>query len=419
MDEDRKNGQETDWVDELLQEVAQENADAESEPQAPPEEPQAAPPPPPAQPPEQPRRAAKSPAPKRRRPKRVRVRRVGITYSIIYIAVVLALCGAATIFCMRAAADVLAISQPDVAVEIEIPEGTDVEELSHILKDAGVIQYPWMFQLVAQYEGIGEIASGTFVVNRNMGYTSLMNAVEKGNAPRETVTVTIPEGLNINEIAEILEENGVCSATVFTRAVGNTDFSYDFVSEIPDDDQIYYHLEGYLFPDTYEFYTGDSALNVISRMMSNFQSKISEVSAQINASGMSLHEVITLASIIQAEAPDAENMAMVSSVYHNRLNNPAEFPRMESDPTRNYANEVVLSDSSVASQQRADAYNTYTSEGLPPGPINNPGMDAINAALNPAESSYYYFCSDLNTREFFYAETLAEHEQNLYRAHLR
>lgn len=414
MDEDKKKGQETDWVDDLLKEVAKEQ-EAEKAP-----EPPSPPPPPPKQSaPSEPVQKKTPKAPKKRRPKRVRVHRVGITYSILYIVVALVLCGAATIFCLKAAADVLAINQPDMAVEVEVPEDTDLEELSQIFKDAGVIQYPWMFQIVAKYEGMGEIASGTFVVNRNMGYTALMDAVEKSEQPRETVTVTIPEGLTINEIAALLEENNVCSASDFVKGVNGTDFGFDFEEEIPQDDNIYYSLEGYLFPDTYEFYTGDSALNVINRLMSNFETKIADVRAQIQQSGMSLHEVLTLASIIQAEAPDEENMALVSSVYHNRLNNPSEFPKMESDPTRNYANEVVLENNNTTSQKMADEYNTYVSEGLPPGPINNPGMAAIQAALNPAESNYYFFCSNLKTRQFYYAETLAEHEQNLIKANLK
>ena len=419
MDEDKKREQETDWVDQLLQDVARE---VEEEEPAPGPEIPADPEPAPSPPPPQKPRSRPEPPPKKqkkRRPKRVRVRRVGVAYSLIYIAAALVLCGAATVFCLRAAADVLAINQPDMAVEIEVPEGTDLEEYSHILKDAGVIKFPWMFQIVAQYEGMGEIASGTFVVNRNMGYTSLMDAVEQSDQPRQTVTVTIPEGLTINEIADLMEENGVCSASDFIRDVNATDFGYDFEEEISQDENIYYSLEGYLFPDTYEFYTNDSALNVINRLMSNFESKIEGVRAQIEQSGMSLHEVLTLASMIQAEAPDEENMALVSSVYHNRLNNAAEFPRLECDPTRNYANEVVADSAAAGSQQAADAYNTYVSEGLPPGPINNPGMAAINAALNPAESNYYFFCSNLKTRQFYYAETLAEHEQNLTRAHLR
>ncbi len=219
---------------------------------------------------------------------------------------------------------------------------------------------------MAKYEGMGEIASGTFVVNRNMGYTSLMDAVEQSDQPRQTVTVTIPEGLTINEIADLMEENGVCSASDFIRDVNATDFGYDFEEEIPQDENIYYSLEGYLFPDTYEFYTDDSALNVINRLMSNFESKIESVRAQIEQSGMSLHEVLTLASIIQAEAPDEENMALVSSVYHNRLNNAAEFPRLECDPTRNYANEVVADSAAAGSQQAADAYNTYVIRAWPP-----------------------------------------------------
>ena len=369
--------------------------------------------------------AARSPRtpdkqPRRSRRKRTRVRRVGYVNTIIYIVATLAICVVASIFCLRAAADVLAVSRPDKAVEVEIPEGTDTAALAQIYKEAGLIEFPWMFELVAQYEGMGTIEPGSYVLNTNMGYTSLMNAVEKSSQPRETVNVTIPEGYTLSEIADLMEENNVCSASDFMHAVENTEFDYDFVGEIPDDDLIYHRLEGYLFPDTYEFYTNENALNVVNRLLSNFDRRITaEIRSMIEAQGMTLHEVLTLASIIQAEAPDEENMALVSSVYHNRLDNPSEFPLLQADPTRNYADEEIAVSVGIDGQRIINAYNTYEGEGLPPGPINNPGMAAILAAISPAETNYYYFCSDLRTREFFYAETLEEHEQNLVRANLR
>ena len=134
---------------------------------------------------------------------------------------------------------------------------------------------------------------------------------------------------------------------------------------------------------------------------------------------MSLHELLTLASIIQAEAPNVEEMARVSSVYHNRLNNSSVFPKLQADPTRDYANEIILENLGDRLSSIALEYNTYESDSLPPGPINNPGIDAILAALAPADTPYYYFCTNLQTGEFYYAETLEEHNQNVYKAGLR
>jgi UPF0755 protein len=131
--------------------------------------------------------------------------------------------------------------------------------------------------------------------------------------------------------------------------------------------------------------------------------------------GLTQHQTITLASIIQAEASgDPDNMRLVSSVYWNRLNDTENFPKLQSDPTRNYANSVILmKGKSLTYQKKASAYNTYECDGLPAGPICNPGMDAIEAALQPESTAYYYFCSNTRTGEFYYAETLQQHDQNV------
>ena len=150
----------------------------------------------------------------------------------------------------------------------------------------------------------------------------------------------------------------------------------------------------------------------------NFDSKISaDVKDLMTKQGMDLHELLTIASIVQAEAPNVEEMKKVASVYLNRLNDPATFPRLDADPTRDYATEQILGNQ--GSQEIADAYNTYVGNGLPPGPINNPGLDAIMAVLQPEDTSYYFFGTDLRTGEFYYAETLEEHNQNVQKAGLR
>ncbi len=352
------------------------------------------------------------------RRKRKKVRRKGKIYSIVYILVVLAVCAVISYFCISAINDVLAVTKPDKAIEIVIPEGATTKEISNILHDEGLIKYPWIFEKISGYENYdGKYAEGEHVLNTNMGYTIMMRTMQKSNQ-RETVTVTIPEGLPLNKVARILSENGVCEAADFMSKVNSTDFGFDFEQQIPDDSRIFYKMEGYLFPDTYEFYKGDSPLNVIRKMLVNFDSKISaDVKDLMTKQGMDLHELLTIASIVQAEAPNVEEMKKVASVYLNRLNDPATFPRLDADPTRDYATEQILGNQ--GSQEIADAYNTYVGNGLPPGPINNPGLDAIMAVLQPEDTSYYFFCTDLRTGEFYYAETLEEHNQNVQKAGLR
>ncbi len=439
MDQQNNN---KDWVDELLDDIRSEQ-EAESAAHA---DPPAEEPPtgtfiaqstPPAQKPTVPRKKTATPSkgtssvkqasrpmntntPKSHKRKKKKTVRVGIGQSILYVAISLAVCAVAAVFCLRAVGDVLAVSRPDKAVQVTIPADATAKEIGEIFKENGLIEYPWMFAIVAKYENMGEVAEGTYVLNTNMGYTSLMHAIEKSEQPAKTVTVTIPEGLTLSQVAALMEENNVCSANDFLNSLENTDFDYAFIDDIPNDPLLFRKLEGYLFPDTYEFYENDNALNVIQKMMDNFTRKVTNsMIAQAEEQGMTLHELLTLASIIQAEAPDEENMVLVSSVYHNRLNNPSEYPKLQADPTRKYASEEIESELGIEGQKIADAYNTYEGNGLPPGPINNPGLAAINAALNPAETNYYYFCSNLKTKQFYYAETLAEHEQNLAKANLK
>ena len=133
----------------------------------------------------------------------------------------------------------------------------------------------------------------------------------------------------------------------------------------------------------------------------------------MEAMNMTLDEVITLASIVQAEAPTISSMRMVSSVFHNRMNNSMTFPKLESDPTRVYAEDVIAPNLSIKNEIMCNAYNTYIQNGLPPGAINNPGKDAITAVLRPDDTQYYFFCANVQTGEIFYAQDNAGHEENL------
>lgn len=350
----------------------------------------------------------------RRVPKRVYHR--GWGFSLLYTAVTLLVCVFIAVMFLRVFNDVLAFITDNRAVTITIDADDTVDDVAEKLKDAGLIKYDWLFSYVAKFEGsTGPYQEGDHTLNDNMNYMQLLSEIEVQQAARETVWVTFTEGMNVDQMADLLEENGVCDADDFQEAVmADTDYGYDFEAEMSRSSDIYYPLEGYLFPDTYEFYTNETPANVINRMLQNFQNKIDTVQDQMAEMGLTQHQTITLASLIQAEASgDPDNMRMVSSVYWNRLNDPENFPMLQCDPTRNYANMTILmAGQSSTYQRKAAAYDTYQCTGLPAGPICNPGMDAILAALSPESTAYYYFISD-SDGNFYYAETLEQHEANI------
>lgn len=232
-----------------------------------------------------------------------------------------------------------------------------------------------------------------------------------------TVNVTFPEGTNLMGVAALLEKNRVCSASeVLEAAKGNLFDSYDFIAAITNPTSRYYKLEGYLFPDTYNFYRGDSAKNALKRMLDAMQTKMDNLKTQAAAAGMSVDQLLTLASLIQAEAANAADMYQVSSVLHNRLNNGAAngTPKLQCDSTSFYPYRTKTE----APAGFDSTYDTYTITGLPAGPICNPGMTAIDAALHPTATSYYYFCHSKDGTAY-YAATYEEHQQNLILAGLQ
>lgn len=215
------------------------------------------------------------------------------------------------------------------------------------------------------------------------------------------VTVTIPEGYSFMQIARLLEQKGVCSAADFYN-VCQTYTPQSF--SIPISDDRCFRMEGYLFPDTYRFYLNDNPRNVLVRMLNNFRAKVGDIS----------DETLILASIIEREARSDTHMKLVSSVFHNRLNNRSEFLYLNADPTRDYVNKYITDNPLVSNQSKyAPLYNTCGKRiGLPVGPICCPGLQAIRAAQNPAESPYYYFFYGKDY-DNHYSVTLEEHEQKM------
>ncbi|MCR4614894.1 MAG: endolytic transglycosylase MltG [Clostridiales bacterium] len=261
------------------------------------------------------------------------------------------------------------------------------------------------------------IAALVMVIKFSLNFIRERVQPEQTVPVRTTVSVTFPEGFTVYDIAKRLEENHVCNASDFILAVNDGENLGVFEQDIANAEDRAFKLEGYLFPDTYEFYRNSMPQAVVEKFLKNTQSKITDdLRRQAEEQGMTMDEVLTLASIIQREASHAENMGKVSSVFRNRLKS-ASFPKLQSDSTTFYINNSVkpcFDDT----EKYSKLYDTYKCKGLPAGAICNPGMDAIKAALEPEKTNYYYFVSD-NDNNYYYAETYAQHKKNCASAGLQ
>lgn len=320
--------------------------------------------------------------------------------------------------------------------DIVIDSTMNVDDIAETLHENGIIEMPWLFKMYINMKDEAEgFLDGEYTVNSTMSYSNIITLLKTVRQYTNTVTVMIPEGYNAQQIGQLLEENLVCRADDFEKYYRSKLEKYDFEEQITVTENRFYALEGYLFPDTYEFYviddlpdkpsmdTSQYAKQAAEKMYSNFQNKITKkMYARAKELGMTFDEVVTLASIIQKEGTNEENMANISSVFHNRLENMYEYPHLQSDTTDNYIEDVIrpnIPSSSLALYENViTAYDTYTCEGLPAGPICSPGLEAINAALYPAETDYYYFLSS-SDGVFYYASTVEKHEQNIIDAALR
>lgn len=251
----------------------------------------------------------------------------------------------------------------------------------------------------------------------NRGSTPLVDIDEETEPTKSlTVTVTFPEGLTLVQIAEKLEENEVCDAKSFIELTNDYSYvsslGYSFIQGINNHEERAFILEGYIFPDTYEFYRGESEEKALSRFLDNTERKLTaDYQKRAEELGYSLDEIITLASIVQKESYTDESVKNVASVLHNRLKSPS-FPKLQCDVTIHYVNDYITNSPYITSDEDfAERYSTYKCEGLPIGAICNPGLEAIEAALYPAETSYYYFVTDSDWN-YYYAETYAQHKKN-------
>ena len=346
----------------------------------------------------------------------------GCIRGIIYAVLVLGISGTLAYFAITGGIDMVGLTKSSALVDVEIPRGASTEQIADILKEKGLIDQPLIFRLYSKLtKADGGYRPGMFTLSANMGYGSMIDVMQS-TKPRDIIKVTIPEGSRMMDIAKIMEAKGVCSTEDFYAAVNKNDYSdYDFIAAIPteaDGEQYanrFYKLEGYLFPDTYEFYTNSSADTVVRKLLNTFSADNrvdTPIRAAIKAKGMTIDEVIIMASLLEGEANNPTDMARVARVLYNRLAASTEYPRLECDSTQDYVRSIAQLDDGTEALNKA--YDTYQRRGLPVGPINNPGMNAIEAALNPSEEEEimdcYFFATDLKTGVTYYSKTLKEHE---------
>lgn len=289
---------------------------------------------------------------------------------------------------------------------VDIRSGMGTAQIAEELENSGAINNAFMFRLYSKLAGKdGTYKYGVYTFKNELGYKELASMLQTDGAKAETVRVTVPEGSKVDDIIKLLETNNICSRQDFRNAVLNNSFDdFDFVAAIPKD-KVYYQFEGYLFPDTYEFYCyedkAECAKLAIRRMLENTAEKLTDsVRKRAEEMGRSVHEVLTMASIIELEASSApEEMANVSAVFYNRLSwDEPHF--LGSSPTADYP-------------YGDGRYDTNRNEGLPPGPLCAPSAKAIEAAVNPTENftaTYFVTDSEMN---FYYNNTLAAHNKTI------
>lgn len=344
--------------------------------------------------------------------------RSGCLGGIMYF--VFILCVSVVLACVAwmAASDALALNKDNFSAVVSLPMSifdsetvdtydengrkTGTERVTHAdisyvadeLKSAGLIEYKWLFELFCKISHADtKVDPGEYELESSFDYRALVKNMQSGSGATVTITVVIPEGFTMHQIFKRLEENKVCTYDELMDAAANYNYNYDFLDGIDQGDPT--RLEGFLFPDTYEFYVGMQASSAINKLLENFHYRITDdMLTRMQNMGLDIRSVVNIASLIEREAANDNERGTIASVIYNRLaaNMPLGIdasilyihPDHEGSPTA----DMLAEDS---------PYNTRLYQGLPPTPIANPGLASIEAVLSPESTNYYYYALDTAT----------------------
>lgn len=302
-------------------------------------------------------------------------------------------------------------SNSDTKKIVNIEEGT-INDIAKTLKDNNLIKNVSIFKVYIKLTNKSNLKAGIYELSENMGVEKIVKILEEGTKynPNE-ISITFKEGINIRKIATLISENTNNSYDDVIKKASDETFidtlinKYWFLTEDIKNKNIYYSLEGYLFPDTYRFNNREvTTEEIFTKMLDEMDKKLSKYKDEINKSDLSVHEIITLASVVELEGAKATDRKGVAGVFYNRLASSA-YPTLGSDATTYYATKIDDWSYSLTYKELNDCKNKYNTRcssntGLPIGPICNPGIESIEATINPDKHEYYYFVADCNGKVY-------------------
>lgn len=296
-------------------------------------------------------------------------------------------------------------------VSINIKEGTTASEIGDLLKNSNLIKNEFIFKLYLKSNNINNLQAGDYILNKNMSVTQIVQILEEGpDKTQKTIDITFLEGKNFRWVAQTIAEKTNNTEQDVYNLLENEEYinslieKYWFITDDIKNADIYYALEGYLFPDTYNFKSKDIKVEeIFETMLNQMEKKLEDYKAEIQNSGISVHRLLTVASIVEQEASNPNDRGSVASVIYNRIKNNMAIG---SDVTTYYAIKVDMSERDLK-QSELDKYNPYNTRGpnmqgkLPVGPISSVGIESIKSALHPDDTSYLYFVADKNGKVYF------------------
>jgi UPF0755 protein len=310
------------------------------------------------------------------------------------------------------------------AVRFTIPSGSSSTEITHILQKNGLIRNSTLFWYYLKYSNEGnQFKAGTYEMKPGVTKNEIIDHLNKGDIVKlEMLRFTIPEGLNVEQITEKLSSQKIVEKSAFLKLVdSNRSYNCRWTADIPKDKTIKHRLEGYLYPDTYEMKKGSTAVDVVERMLCEWDRKLAQLPSdwqtQLEHKSLTFHELLTIASLIEREVVVENERAVVAGVIYNRLNK--KMP-LQIDATVQYLFDQSKDRLFEKDLQIESPYNTYLHTGLPPGPIASPSLASIKAALYPKESKYLYYVTKKDgTSAHLFAETFDQHKRNITKSNAK
>lgn len=350
---------------------------------------------------------------RRKRRRSRRHKNSGCAGTMVY---VIAVVGASLVISLAAiftANDVFAFVKDNAMQQFYVSENTKLADLAKDLDKQGIINYGTVFKayLAVKGDSADDVLAGEYQLNPSMDYGQIIDKLTNSSSS-DTLQITIPEGYSVAQVRQLLLDNHVCTADTLDKVLNQYPFKHDFLQDEKPVEEGW--LEGYLFPDTYEIYKGNgSVVDTVNKMLNNFASRYgSEITDGANELGRSMHDIVTVASLVEREAQRDDERARIAGVIYNRLNNSSEFPYLQVDASVLYGlgrTSGKLTDEDLKSDS---PYNLYTAEGLPPGPICNPGYASLYAASHPESHDYYYYVAMPDGSHLF-ASSYEEHQRNI------